>query len=231
MIVLRRLRRLLLYVAAFVTLASLLLVLPLRWMAPPTTSFMLITWLGKPAGAGALHYQWVPRQAISQRLAEALLAAEDQKFLLHHGFDFASIRRALRHNRSGKHLRGGSTISQQLAKNLYLWPGRSWLRKGMEAWFTLWLEMLLPKQRILELYANVVQFGPTTFGAEAAARQFFDKPASRLNREESALLAAVLPNPVHYNAARPSAKLHEKQQWVLGQARLIEGAGSLKPLW
>lgn len=227
----RRLRRFLLCLTAGIVLATVALVLPLRWLPPMTTSFMLITRAGDTDATGPLQHEWMPRSRISRRLPEALLAAEDQKFLAHHGFDLDSIRRAMRHNRSGKRLRGGSTITQQLAKNLYLWPERSWLRKGLETWFSIWLELLLPKQRILELYANVVQFGPATFGAEAAAREFFGKPAARLNREEAALLAAVLPNPLRFSVARPSPGLRQRQQWILAQAAIIEARGALQDIW
>lgn len=214
-----------------VVLGTVALVLPLRWLPPPTTSFMLITRVTKAADAGPLRYDWVPRKAISGRVPEALIAAEDQKFFGHHGFDFESIGQALSHNRHSHRTRGGSTITQQLAKNLYLWPGRSWLRKGIEAWFTAWLELLLPKERILELYANVVQFGPAVFGAEAAARAFFGKPAARLNREEAALLAAVLPNPVRFSVARPSAYVRQRQAWIIYQSARLGPAGDIADGW
>jgi len=207
-----------------VVLGTVALVLPLRWLPPLTTSFMIITWVTKPAGAGPLRHDWTSHRGISRRLPEALIAAEDQKFFEHHGFDFESIGKALRHNQHSRRTRGGSTITQQLAKNLYLWPGRSWLRKGLEAWFTVWLELLLPKERILELYANVAQFGPTVFGAGAASRSYFGKPASRLNREEAALLAAVLPNPVRFSVARPSAYVQRRQQWIRYQAARLDHA-------
>ncbi len=223
--------RLALRTVAIITLGTAALVLPLRWLPPLTTSFMLITWAGKPAQAGALRYQWMPRKAISPRVPEAFMAAEDQKFLDHHGFDLESISKALRHNQRGRSTRGGSTITQQLAKNLYLWPGRSWLRKGIEAWFTAWLEMLLPKERILELYANVVQFGPTVFGVEAAAQAYFGKPAARLNREEAALLAAVLPNPVRFSVARPTRYVQRRQQWILQQAGQVERTAAVAAAW
>lgn len=210
--------------AAAIVLGTVLLVLPLRWLPPLTTSFIIITWVTKPAGAGPIRYDWTPREAISRRVPEALIAAEDQKFFDHHGFDLESIGKALRHNQTSRRTRGGSTISQQLAKNLYLWPGRSWLRKGIEAWFTAWLELLLPKERILELYANVAQFGPTVFGVGAASRIYFGKPAARLNREEAALLAAVLPNPVRFSVARPSAYVQRRQQWILYQAARLDHA-------
>ena len=198
------------------------LVLPLRWLPPLTSSFMIITWAQKPDGAGDMHYDWVGRQAISRRAPESVLAAEDQKFFEHGGFDFQSIRKALQHNQRSRRTRGGSTISQQVAKNLYLWPGRSWLRKGLEAWFTVWLELLLPKERILEIYLNVAQFGPTVFGVEAASRLYYGKPAARINRNEAALLVAVLPNPVRLHVARPSTYVRRRQDWIMQQSARIE---------
>ncbi len=204
---------------------TVLLVLPLRWLPPFTSSFMLITRFSAPSDAGALRYDWVARRQISLRAAQAVLAAEDQKFFTHHGFDFASIRRAVEHNQRSQRTRGASTLSQQLAKNLYLWPERSWLRKGLEVWFTAWLELLLPKNRILELYLNIAQFGPTVFGVEAASRLYYGKSAARLNRNEAALLAAVLPNPVRMRVANPSVYVRRRQAWIMGQSARIERAG------
>lgn len=208
-------------VLVIVTL-TVLLVLPLRWLPPLTTSFMLQNWLGQKSLSAEVRFDWVPRQQISRRAALAVLAAEDQKFFDHGGFDFESIRKALRSNGNGRPVRGASTISQQVAKNLWLWPGRSWFRKGLEAWFTVWVELLWPKERILEVYLNTAQFGPQVFGVEAAARQYFRKTAATLNEPESALLAAVLPNPRQFRVANPSIYTARRQAWVQRQARRLE---------
>ena len=198
---------------------TVLLVLPLRWLPPLTSSFMLQNWLAQRSLSAELTYNWVPREQISRRVALAVMAAEDQKFFDHAGFDFESIRKVWKRNGRGRTLRGASTISQQVAKNLWLWPGQSWLRKGLEAWFTLWVEMLWPKERILEIYLNVAQFGPHVFGAEAAARQYFHKPAASLTEPEAALLAAVLPNPRLFQVRNPSRYTTRRQAWVQRQAR------------
>jgi monofunctional biosynthetic peptidoglycan transglycosylase len=163
----------------------------------------------------AVEQRWVPLAEISPHLAVAVVAAEDQKFPVHRGFDFDAISRAAQERRERP--RGASTISQQLAKNLYLWPGRSLARKGLEAWLTLLLEAAWPKRRILEVYLNVAEFGPGIFGAEAASRRYFGKPARQLSPYESALLAAVLPSPKRMSAARPS-------EYVRGRASDIERA-------
>jgi monofunctional biosynthetic peptidoglycan transglycosylase len=210
-------------------LLTVALVLPLRWLPPLTTSFMVIAWWQKPDGAGPIRYDWVPRRAIASHAPAAVLAAEDQKFFAHAGFDFASIEKAMRHNQRGRGIKGASTVSQQVAKNLWLWPGRSWLRKGIEAWFTMWLELLLPKDRILELHLNVAQFGPTVFGVEAASRLYFGKCAARLNRHEAALLAAVLPNPARFSVARPSTYVRRRQGWIVGQSARLERTGLFSP--
>jgi monofunctional glycosyltransferase len=204
-------------VVAFVAL-PVALILPLRWLPPLTTSFMVITWFQKGDDAGPLRYDWVSRKTISRRAPEALVAAEDQRFFEHHGFDLQSIRKAYSGNQRGKRIKGASTISQQVSKNLFLWPGRSWMRKGLEAWLTLWLELLLPKTRILEIYANVAQFGPATFGVEAASRHYYGKSAARLNRNEAALLAAVLPNPVKLRVANPGPYVRRRQTWIMNQS-------------
>ncbi|MGH8251870.1 MAG: monofunctional biosynthetic peptidoglycan transglycosylase [Steroidobacteraceae bacterium] len=205
-------------------LASVAIVACLRWLPVPATSFMLRERYAADARNGVIrqHHDWVPWTAISRHAAVAVVAAEDQNFLLHDGFDFLAIEKAVTDARSGRRLRGASTISQQVAKNLFLWPGQSWLRKGLEAWFTLWIELLWAKQRILEVYLNSVEFGPGTWGIEAAARHFFRKSALELNRYDAALLAAVLPNPVRLHVDRPSPYVRARQQWVLGQMRRIE---------
>ncbi len=220
-----RLWRFVLRPALAVVVLTVALILPLRWLAPLTSSFMIITWATRAEGAGDLRFDWINRAVISHRAPQAVLAAEDQKFFDHAGFDFQSIRKAMRHNQRSRRTKGASTISQQVAKNLFLWPGRSWVRKGLEAWLTAWLELLLPKPRILEIYLNIAQFGPTVFGVEAASRQYFGKSAARINRHEAALLAAVLPNPVRLRVASPSAYVRRRQAWIMHQSARIERAG------
>jgi monofunctional biosynthetic peptidoglycan transglycosylase len=176
------------------------------------------------------HYVWVDYAHIAPSAALAVMASEDQQFPFHHGFDVKSIRAAEKNNEEGGRLHGASTISQQLAKNLFLWPGRSYLRKGLEAWFTVLLETLLPKERILEIYLNVVEFGPGIYGVEAAAREFFHASAARLTANEAALLAAVLPNPERLHADRPSRYVAERRDFILGQMRVLADANYLSLL-
>ena len=204
---------------------TLLLTVPLRWIDPPGSAFMLIE---RVTSSYEISHQWVPLNEISPELALAVIAAEDQNFPNHHGFDLREIRAAVEIHRQGGRLRGASTISQQLARNLYLWPHRSWVRKGLEFWFTLPVELFLPKQRILEIYLNVVEFGVGVYGAEAAAQHHFGKPASALTRAEAALLASVLPAPKHLDASRPSDYLIERQRWIIGQMNNL-GLGWLPP--
>lgn len=168
---------------------------------------------------------WVDWNEISPQLAIAVVAAEDQNFPHHSGFDFGSIRAAVRERQRRR--RGASTISQQVAKNLFLWPGRSWVRKGLEACLTLYIEVLWPKRRILEVYLNIAELGPGIFGAEAAARSFFDRPASRLSARQAALLAAVLPSPRRMSATQPSAYVRRRVEWIERQVEQLGGVGYL----
>ena len=166
-------------------------------------------------------YDWVSSDRISRHAGRAVIASEDQLFFEHTGFDFQAIRKAMQSNAEGKRLRGGSTISQQTAKNLFLWRSRSWVRKGLEAWFTVLIELFWPKERILEVYLNVAQFGPNVYGVQAAATQFFGKDAARLTRRESALLAAVLPSPGRMRAATPSAYVSRRADFIQDQMRRV----------
>jgi monofunctional biosynthetic peptidoglycan transglycosylase len=203
----------------------------LRFVPPPTSAFMLRHAARSAFGnAPPVRYDWVGWPKIAKTAAIAAVAAEDQKFPHHAGFDLASIDDALDDHGRKKPLRGASTISQQVAKNLFLWPGRSFLRKGLEAYLTLWLEALWPKRRILEVYLNVAEFGDGVFGVEAASRTFFDKPASRLAAREAALLAAVLPNPRKLHADRPSAYVRRRAAWIDRQVRALGGPGYLARL-
>ncbi|CNE49661.1 monofunctional biosynthetic peptidoglycan transglycosylase [Yersinia nurmii] len=170
------------------------------------------------------HSDWVPMSEISPYMALAVMAAEDQKFPDHWGFDMGAIESALAHNqRNQKRIRGASTLSQQTAKNLFLWDGRSWVRKGLEAGLTAGIELVWTKRRILTVYLNIVEFGDGIFGVEAAAQHFFHKPASRLSASEAALLAAVLPNPHRFKAHAPSGYVMSRQQWILRQMRQLGG--------
>jgi monofunctional biosynthetic peptidoglycan transglycosylase len=224
----RAARWLLLWLPLWFVLVTVGQVLVLRWLPPLGSAFMLgrqvDAWLARDFGF-RIDYRWRPIERISPQLPIALVAAEDQTFPLHHGFDFKAIDKALEHNRRGRRVRGASTISQQLAKNLFLWQGRSYLRKGLEAWYTVLLETLWPKSRILEVYANVVEFGDGVYGAEAAAQRLFRKPASRLDAAESARLAAVLPSPRRYDAARPGPFVQRRAQWIQRNVRRLGGPG------
>jgi monofunctional biosynthetic peptidoglycan transglycosylase len=208
-------------------------VLLLRWLHPTTSAFMLEA--GAQAWAAqerAYHtdFQWVSLEQISPHAAVAVIASEDQQFPFHAGFDFDSIRDAVRESERGKRLRGASTISQQVAKNLFLWPGHSFVRKALEAYFTVLIEALWPKERILEMYLNVAQFGNGIYGVQAAAQRFWHTPARRLSSSEAALLAAVLPNPLRLRVDRPSRYVLARRDWILGQMRGLGGAGYLQAL-
>jgi monofunctional biosynthetic peptidoglycan transglycosylase len=221
----KRLRRWIIGTLAAVLLVSIVPVLVLRWVAPPTSSVMLQRSLSE---GRAQDYQWVPLTRISPYAALAVVAAEDQKFPQHHGFDIAAIRDAAQSNASGGRLRGASTLTQQVARNLFLWQGRSYLRKGLEAWFTLLLEVLWSKERILEVYLNIAETGRQTFGVEAAAWRFFQRPASALSREQAALIAAVLPSPRRSRLDRPSDYILQRQKTILQQMQQLGGTAWLK---
>lgn len=172
------------------------------------------------------HSDWVGHDEISPWMGLAVIASEDQKFPTHWGFDVAAIESVL--DKKESQMRGASTLSQQTAKNLFMWDGRSWIRKGLEAGLTVGLETVWTKRRILTVYLNIAEFGPGIFGVEAAAQRYFHKPASRLTAADAALLAAVLPNPIRYRAAAPSGYIRERQQWILRQMRQLGGEGFLQ---
>ena len=218
---------------ALVALAlPILVLLALRWLDPPTSAFILARqWEQLRGGrAAVVHHRWVDFDRISPHLAVAVIAAEDQRFPDHHGFDLAAINRALAHNARGRTVRGASTISQQTAKNLFLWSGRSYLRKGLEAGLTLGLEMLWPKRRILEVYLNLAEFGDGVFGARAAAERIFHTSPDRLSLQQAALLASVLPDPGGLDAGRPSVHVQQKARWVRAQMEQLGGTRLLEHL-
>jgi len=206
--------------------ASVLAVASLRWINPPFTAFMAeaqaAAWSNRDANYVYRH-TWVDLDRISPNLPLAVVAAEDQKFPEHWGFDVPAIEKAYALNQHSHKVRGASTISQQVAKNLFLWSGRSYFRKGLEAYFTLLIEALWPKRRILEVYLNIAEFGYGTYGAEAAAQRFFHKPAARLSRGDAAALAAVLPSPERFSAVAPSRYVQQRREWILGQMQALGG--------
>jgi monofunctional glycosyltransferase len=207
-------------------LLTVLPVLALRWVAPPTSAFMLEArwdaWLSGERDFD-LSYRWTDWEQLSPDAAMAVIAAEDQRFNEHFGFDFHAISKALQRNRQGGRIRGASTISQQTAKNLFLSSSKSLLRKGFEAYLTLLIESLWPKRRILEVYLNIAQFGKGVYGVEAAGQRYFNKPAGNLSPREAALLAAVLPNPLRLRAEKPTAYVAKRREWILIQMRRLGG--------
>lgn len=204
---------------------SVLLTLPLYWLNPFTTAFIIQEQI---ADKKIISLEWVPYEKIGTTLPISVVASEDQKFPNHFGFDFDSLSKALNEN-NGK-MRGASTISQQLVKNLYLWPGRSLFRKGLEAYFTLLIESFLPKQRILEIYLNVVEFAPGVYGAGAASRKLFSRSPATITATQAALLAAVLPNPKKLSARSPSAYVSSRAANIQKSIRNLGGAAYLKNL-
>ncbi len=212
-------------------LFSLLPVILLRWVPVPGSMLMLERWLearGNPQFT--LQQRWTPYREIPDNLKLAVIAAEDQRFAEHHGFDLKAIRAALQHNQRGGSLRGASTLSQQVAKNLLLWSGRSWPRKGLEAWFTLAIETLWPKQRILEVYLNIVEWDDGVFGIAAAAEHHFGVAPSMLSDQQAAQLAAVLPSPRRWSAANPPAHVLQRSHWIQQQSRQLGGAHYLRQM-
>lgn len=180
--------------------------------------------------------KWVPIEQISKSMQQSVIKAEDYKFYQHNGFDFEAIEKAIQYNKTHKKKKGASTISQQTAKNVFLWPSRSWLRKGLEAYFTVLIETLWPKERILEVYLNVIEQGKGVYGVEASAQKFFKKPAAKLNSSQAALMAAVLPNPIRFRIDKPSRYISRRQRRIMG-TRLpvaaiakVEVKAELKPI-
>jgi monofunctional biosynthetic peptidoglycan transglycosylase len=202
----------------------------LRWIDPPTSSFMLIDRASAASTKDkrySLQHRWVDWAQISPQVKVAVIASEDQKFPEHHGFDVESINDAMEDRERGGRVRGASTISQQVAKNLFLWSGRSWVRKGLEAYFTTLIELMWPKRRILEVYLNVAEFGRGVFGVGAASEIYFHKSAARLTAADAALLAAVLPNPKRLRVDAPSSYVRSRQEWIMDQVRGLGGVGLL----
>ena len=225
----RRWLRRLLWLPVLFLVVTFLQVAPLSFVDPPTSAFMLWRQVDGIGEEGfRLRQEWRDYDQVSAHLPISVVAAEDQKFPQHHGFDLEAIDKALDSNAQGGRVRGGSTISQQVAKNLYLWSGGGYFRKALEAWYTVLIELTWSKQRILEVYVNIAEFGDGVYGAEAAAQAFFNKPASALTAAESARLAAVLPNPKKYSARNPGPYVQRRAAWIQRNARNLGGPAYLK---
>ena len=205
----------------------------LRFIDPPASAFMLArqgeAWGARDWGF-RVAYDWRDLEDISAYLPMAVIAAEDQNFASHSGFDLRAIEKALDHNARGKRVRGGSTISQQVAKNLFLWQGGRWLRKGVGAWYTLLIEAMWPKHRILEVYVNVAEFGDGIYGAQAGARSFWRKGAARLGAAGAARLGPGLASPRRYSAKNPGPYVQRRAQWIQRQMRQLGGRDYLERL-
>ena len=216
--------------AAFLLLVPVPSILTLRFAPPLSSSFMFgnaVERWDEGTSCRKLRHGWTDWEQISPWAGIAVVAAEDQLFPHHHGFDVESIREAWTDRRNGGRSRGASTISQQVAKNLYLWSGQSWVRKGVEAYLTIWIELLWPKQRILEVYLNIAQFGPCTFGVTAAADEFFGKAPADLTLAEASRLAAVLPSPARMRVEAPGPHARSQAAWIRRQVRQLGGPNYL----
>lgn len=215
----------------FCFLAPILSIVAMRWLPPPTSAFMvqkqIAKWRGK--SKSGVSYRWVKWEEIPRHLPLAVIAAEDQKFPTHNGFDLEGIAEARKRNERGGKLRGGSTISQQVAKNLFLWPEKSYLRKGLEVAITIMIEWLWPKRRIIHVYLNIAEFGDGIYGVGAAAERLLKKSTTSITRYDAAVLAAVLPSPKRLHAERPSAYVQERVAAILGQMEML-GDGYIKKL-
>lgn len=214
----------------YLFIAQLLYIIVLKWVNPPFTLTMLASRITLSGTSSHFHKKWVPLEKIAPAAPLAVIAGEDQLFAEHHGFDMKSIRKAIAHNQHSKRVHGASTISQQTAKNVFLWQGRSWFRKGLETYFTFMIEHIWGKRRILEVYLNVAQMGKGIYGIEAASEQYYGKHALRLTRPEAAMIAACLPNPVVYKVKPPSRYTLRRQQWILRQMNNLQGDAAIKAL-
>lgn len=213
----KKLFKYILYILLFFFLSTLSAVIVYRYMPVYYTPLMAIrSWEYRSSGRPTpLRHHWVPIEQISPYLVSAVIAGEDGRFFRHSGFDTVEIKKALRENKTRKRPRGASTISQQTAKNVFLWPASSWVRKGLEAYFTVLIEFFWSKERILEVYLNSIEMGPGIYGAHAAAQYYFSRTPDRLTREQSALLAAVLPNPRRYSVKNPTSYVWNRQRLII----------------
>lgn len=205
-------------------------VLLYKFINPPITFLMVERGFERKADDKdwKINKKWKNFDELSTNLKKATIAGEDATFMSHHGFDFKAMEKAYSKNQKGKKIRGGSTISQQTAKNVFLWPGRSYIRKGFEVYFTFLIETLWSKKRILEVYLNVIEMGDGIYGAETASQTYFNKSANELTKAQSALIVAVLPNPIKWSPAKPTAYIYHKQYLILRNIKNLESLGVLK---
>lgn len=207
-------------------LFSIFIVVVFKWVPVPITPLMVIKNFEKSdEKEDGWKHDWVAIEHISKHLQLAVICSEDQLFLKHHGYDIKAIEKAYEDNKKGKRLKGASTISQQTAKNVFLWPERSWLRKGLETYFTFLIELIWSKERIMEVYLNSIEMGPRIYGAEAASQHWFNKPASQLTKQEAAAIAAILPSPLKYRANPASTYIERRKTWIINQ---MQNLGELK---
>lgn len=223
-------KKLLKYLIIFVLLPIPLVIL-FKWVDPPASSYIIqhrISNIFSEGGCNSVLHEWQDMDEISSNMAIAVIASEDQNFANHYGFDFESIKKVLLSKR--KKLRGASTISQQVARNMFLWSGRSWVRKAGEAYLTVVIEMFWSKRRILEVYLNIAQFGECVYGVGAASRYYYGKSAARLSVYQSSLMAAVLPNPVRFRINRPSGYIIRRTGWITSQIYQLGGKSYLEQM-
>ena len=224
----KKIFRFLFKIALWFFIISIGLTIFYRFVPVPVTPLMVIrlweqAWDEKKEVR--LYKDWVSIDNISKHMPQAVYAAEDQKFLEHNGFDWKAMEEAWEKNKKGKRIKGASTISQQTAKNVFLWPSRNLVRKGLEAYFTFLIETIWSKERIMEVYLNVIEMGPGIYGIEAASQTFYNKPASKLTRQQAAMIAAVLPNPIRWSPAKPTGYIRGRQSWILRQMNNLAPIG------
>ena len=220
----RRIQKWLQWLVIIFFSSSILTVVAYRWLPVYITPLMVIRCVQQVRHGEhlRLRHHWVPLDSMSLYMPIAVMASEDQRFLEHHGFDFNAIQQAIKENKGRKRQRGGSTISQQTAKNVFLWPASSWLRKGLEVYFTALIELVWGKERIIEVYLNSIEMGDGIYGAEAVAQLHFGRSASELTRANCALIAATLPSPLRFSSKNPSAYMLKRQTWIMRQMRHID---------
>jgi monofunctional glycosyltransferase len=219
---LKKLFRFVLRTMLVLFLLSIVMAIVYRFVPVPVTPLMIQRYFEMKDGK--IDKDWKSLEEISDNMPLAVVTAEDQKFEEHYGFDLEAIEKAVKYNEKhkGKKVKGASTISQQTAKNVFLWPGRSWVRKGLEVYFTFLIELFWSKERIMEVYLNVIEMGPGVYGSEAAAQHYFNKSAAKLTKSEAASIAAILPNPIRWSASKPTPYIIKKRNWILRHMKQIE---------